>query len=409
MRKPMPIPWRAAAALALGLCSTLAVAAAPSFVPVNTQASAARTALLTLNSYGYAARPLDGLLTDSRLIWLRTLGWLDAATTPAAVKTSQGGVSVPCPLGGSVLARLAKAGKRVLRVTWTGCAFFDGSRNTVFDGPGELVLPSDTFTPDQVRAMHLGTPAAHFKASYVLADAPPGDTWVADFDLHVTGCIPFTRFLGVGIFTGRFDVTINGTFDSHFSFTNPDDPTQPPLQSDYWQEAIAFRASGSTTHSEENTVLDEELTVHSGIYRQIGTAGKPPVETWATTSARNFHGRRVLRVRDSTSTVSADGLLYVKNVAGTPCSDGWYSFRTRVPIRQYNVFRYDGRDAGNLWVNGARITFSLADPVPPPPWYTPGPDEKPTRVLVNMGPAGTFEHVSYLVGATIQDFSQCTN
>ena len=88
--------------------------------------------------------------------------------------------------------------------------------------------------------------------------------------------------------------------------------------------------------------------------------------------------------------MSADGLLYVKNVAGTPCSDGWYSFRTRVPIRQYNVFRYDGRDAGNLWVNGARITFSLADPVPPPPWYTPGADEKPTRVLVNMGPAGTF-------------------
>ena len=57
-----------------------------------------------------------------------------------------------------------------------------------------------------------------------LAGGVPGDTWVADFDLHVTGCIPFTRFLGVGIFTGRFDVTINGTFDSHFSFTKPQAP-----------------------------------------------------------------------------------------------------------------------------------------------------------------------------------------
>ena len=279
MRKLMPTRWRVAAALALGLCSALATATPPAFVPVNTPASAARTALLTLNAYGYAARPVDGLLTDSRLIWLRTLGWLDAATTPAAVMNSHGGVSVPCPLGGSVLARLAKTGKRALRVTWTGCAFFDGSRNTVFDGPGELVLPSATFTPDQVRAMHLGTPEAHFKASYVLPDSPPGDSWVSEFNLHVTGCIPFTRFLGVGIFTGRFDVTLNGTFDSHFTFTNPDDPTQPPLQSDYWQEAIAFRASGSTIHSEENSVLEEEITVHSGLYRQIGRAGKPPVET----------------------------------------------------------------------------------------------------------------------------------
>ena len=141
--------------------------------------------------------------------------------------------------------------------------------------------------------------------------------------------------------------------------------TQPPFQSDYWQEAISFRASGSTVHSEENTVLNEELTIHSGTYRQIGTAGKPPVETWATTSARNFHGRRVLRVRDSTSSVSTDGLLYVKNVFASPCTDGWYSFRTRVPIRQYNVFRYDGKDAGDVSVNGARITFSLTDPIPP--------------------------------------------
>ena len=409
MRKLSPIRWRAAAVLALGLCSTLAVAAAPPLVPVNTQASAARTALLTLNAYGYAARPMDSMLFDSRLIWLRTLGWIDAVTTPAAVMNSRGGVSVPCPLGGNVLARLAKTGKRALRVTWTGCAFFDGSRNAVFDGPGELVLPSDTFMPDQVKALHLGTPGAHFKATYVFPDSPPGDITVSDFDLHVTGCIPLTRFLGVGIFTGRFDVTIDGTFDNHFTYSNPDDPTQPPFQSDYWQEAIAFRASGSTTHSEENTVLNEELTVHSGTYRQIGTAGKPPVETWATTSARNFHGRRVLRVRDSTSSVSSDGLLYVKNVFASPCTDGWYSFRTRVPIRQYNVFRYDGKDAGDVSVNGARITFSLTDPIPPPPWYTPGPDEKPTRVVVNMGPAGTFEHVSYLVGATIQDFTQCTN
>jgi hypothetical protein len=409
MRNSSPSRWRAAA-LALGLCSTLAVAAMPPLVPINTPASAARGVLLTLNSYNYAARPLDALLTDSRLIWLRTLGWINSATTPAALANSRGGIAIACPLGGNMLARLAKSGKRVLRVTWTGCAFLDGNRRTVYDGPGEVVLPSDTFTPDHLKALHLGNADVHFKASYTLEDSPPGDIAVSDLDLHVAGCIPLTRFLNVGIFTGQYDVTINGTLDNHFTFSNPDDPTQPPFQSDSWQEAVDFRAVGATTHSEENTVLEEDFTILRGTYRQIGaTVGKPPVETWATTSARNFHGRRVLRVRDSTSSVSADGLLHLKNVVGAPCTDGWYSFRTRVPIRQYNVFRYDGKDAGDVSVNGARITFSLTDPIPPPPWYTPGPDEKPTRVLVDMGSAGTFEHVSYLVGATIQDFSQCTN
>src|SRR5688572_11726273 len=276
MRNFSPSRWRAAA-LALGLCSTLAVAATPPLVPINTPASAARGALLTLNAYNYAARPVDALLTDSRLIWLRTLGWLNGATTPAALMNSRGGVAVACPLGGNVLARLAKSGKRVLRVTWTGCTFLDGNRHATYDGPGEIVLPSDTFTPDHLKALHLGNADVHFEATYRFEDSPAGDRTVSDLDLHVTGCIPLTRFLGVGIFTGLYDVTINGTFDNHFTFSNPDDPSQPPFQSDHWQEAIDFRAVGSTTHSEENTVLDEDFTIHHGTYRQIGaTVGKPP-------------------------------------------------------------------------------------------------------------------------------------
>ena len=339
---------------------------------------------------------------------MRTLGILAGATTPANVIAARRGATVACPAGGSVLAFLPRSGRRVLRVTWSACTYLNGSQRVQLDGAGEVELPANTFAPEYVTSLHLGT-LGDSLISLTTVEYSPLQRTEAAYDLHVVGRVPLTRFRNVGIFTGIYDMTIDGSVD--YTYTSLTlDPDFPVIVSHYFRHADDFRVVGSTIHSEQDTVLTEDLTVRHGTAREIGTgAYSPPEADWPTISGQDFHVRRVLSVRDATSIVQQDGLFYQHVSPFGTCGDGWYSFRTLAPIRQYNVFRYDGRDAGQVVLNGAKITFSTTNlPVEPPyDGYVVGADERAVQVTVDMGAAGTLEHASYLFGVTLGPLTPC--
>ncbi|HTU65614.1 MAG TPA: hypothetical protein VMF52_06680, partial [Steroidobacteraceae bacterium] len=341
--------------LALALGATVASADLPPLKPIDSADSAARALFATEGAGGAALGVLDSVAFDTRVFMLRTLGWLGAQTTPAAVAAARRGISVPCPGGGSVLATLPKSGKQVLRLTWTACAYADGSFSSSAQGQGEAQLPSATFTPDLVLSLHLGTLGEDLVISSTSTEEP-GYRSEQLLNLHIDGRLPMTRFLGVGIFTGNYDLTIDGKNDHHFfNPGQPDDPYNPPYDSVYQRHVDDMRLIGSVTHSEANTVLDERVNVRYGTFRQIGTGTNTPLpeDQWPSFSGQDLKVRRVLRVADASSTVWLDGDYRYQRGPFNECATGWYSYKTLVPLRQYDVFHFDGKDSGKVRVNNA--------------------------------------------------------
>jgi len=388
--------------------TTLTVAEPLELVPVVDTHTAARAIMETGDVASAALRPLDAMTVDARLLVLRTLSWLDAATTPGAVAAARRGVSVPCPLGGHVLALLPKTGKRVLRLTWTGCQYENGSQRETVDGSGEAQLPAATFAPSYLLSLHLGTLGEDLISAAAFTD----DSSLTErhFNLHVDGHLPLTRFRNVGIFTGAYDVTIDGKVDNHYSSPGVPGPEgYPPYDSWYYQHADDLRLVGSTTHSENDTVLDEQVNFRYGTFRQIGAAANLPFpeSSWPSLTGRDLRVRRVLRALEGISTATADGEFRTTRNPYAPCDDGWFSIRTLTPVRLYDAFGNGGEDAGSAIINGARITYRLTDGPADPSWYTPRPGEQPTKVTVNMSNGGTFELTSYFVSSLASQYLVC--
>ncbi|MET0207644.1 MAG: hypothetical protein ABW220_01310, partial [Burkholderiaceae bacterium] len=363
--------WSRVTMLTLAAGSTLAAAAGPTLAPIDRPGAAARAIRVPEGSAANVLNTLDNMTRDARFLMLRTFNWLNAYTTPTAVAATRRGIAVPCPLGGNVLALLPKSGKQVLRLSWSNCRYFNGSQEWTLNGSGEAQLPSATFAPDYLLSLHLGTLGEDLVETTTYTEVAVNTTENMT-NLHIDGRLPLTRFLGVGIFTGAFDVTIDGKVDSHNTSTGSPEEGYPAYDSVYYRHADDLRLVGSTTHSEANTVLDERVTLRYGTFRQIGKGTNDPLpeSSWPSITGQDFQVRRVLRVADATSTVWLDGLVKETRGPYTTCGDLWYSAKTLVPVRQYNVFRYDGKDSGLVIVNGAKISWALSDAPAAPEWYT---------------------------------------
>ena len=116
--------FRAAAGATALLVTASAGAAA---VVIDTQQKAAAAALTTHNFFlgdnvsSTLPVMLIGLSYPSRDLAARTLGFLANATTPDALTASKGGMTLPCPLGGSFKAKLPRDGSLTLHLEWIGC------------------------------------------------------------------------------------------------------------------------------------------------------------------------------------------------------------------------------------------------------------------------------------------------
>jgi hypothetical protein len=390
-----------ASVLACG--ATLASAAPATQVPINNASAAARAAYLTLTLQSQVVQlPLEELLGYARKVAADTLGFLNDATTPTAAMR---GVTIPCPVSGSLTAKLARIGPRVLDVTWNDCKSPFGQSWT-YNGHGELVLSSASFTPDALLLLHLGTRDQDFVQS--IGDDP---TFQVDFliNLRALGRIPI-KHAGDYFYTGPFIFTLDGVIDQRYT-SSGSDPALPPSITHVFHTAENMLFYGATTIRSTQPVLDDDVTIATGTFEnRFEVTGYPAFAPTGFT-AHNLRVRQLYFTDgNGYSSVAFDGDVdYRWDRPTSGCADGRYRFRTIEPIRRNFELPYEAHDQGRIFVNDAAISYSLVEGPGAPDWYTPAPGEKPTHVGVAMSNGEHFDHMSFFPGSTLYPLTFCPN
>lgn len=404
--------FRLAGVCALASLATAAVAAPDPVLPINSDAAAARGVLRALDSFNDADRPRPLFVDPMRRLSEFALATLAASTTPAALLTARGGVTVTCPGGGSINAKFSRNATHVLKIYWSACAQSAGQSS--FTGHSDLTLPADTLTPASLSRMQFGTVVEPFVETYISLPETETDPTVVNTtkrDVLLVGTLPMTRFLNLpyGIFVGDFDYRLNASSEQTLRYTYTD-PNAAPFQQTTYASAVDVRLSGSTSHTDGNQVLHEVLHAHRGSFSVVSDFTFQTLQTLQAYEFFNLDVDRVFDARNGTSTLTANGKIDYEwpTYLNGACGNGVYSFSTVVPIRQYDIFHIDGRDQGKVRINQTAVaSFTIGNPPAPPDWYTPQPDERPTTVTVKMGSTGTFTHTSYYPTWSLQEIMRC--
>ena len=398
---------RGALAGALALVSTVASSVPIAPLPIASQDAGARAVFITLSAQGIVSRPIGVHVETSRQVARNTLQLLGSLTTPATLVQADSALSFNCPLAGNITARLPRNGPRLLRLSWTHCSISTSPGYSIaYDGEGDFLLPANTFTPDALLGLRLGSSLRDFTQMQHYQDETPGSVLRQSLNLSIAGRLPLTR--NGTLYIGSFAYVLNGRLDSHNEFPNPD-PALPPYVQDEYNKATNYTVVGATTVDTTNLTTEDQLTVLLGSGDFRVDANGVPTGLSSSFRAEGLRIRRTFDFHATTSTLTVDGKLdyHWPDYMGGTCGDGLYNFHTLTPIRQPNVFRFDARDTGLLTVNNATLSFSLTDPPAVPEYYTPQPDERPGLATVDMGAAGTFTHASYQMLSTVQGFAHC--
>jgi hypothetical protein len=402
---------RIAGVCALASLARVAAADTALPVPINSSDSAARAAIRTLDSLGNANQPVQSLVDPMKRLSEFALGMLNTATTPEALLNARGGLTINCPGSGTINAKLARNGSHVLKIQWNACR---RAENTItYTGASELKLPSDTFTPTSLARMQFGVPNQPFIELDVLQAEFETDPTIeirTAWDVQVVGLLSMTRFqnLPYGMFTGAFDYRLNGGYTQTMSYTYTD-PNYASFTQTNYVNGTDFRLIGSVSHTDEDRVLHEVLEARRGNWSNVVESTYQAPTTISAFVVSNFETSHLFDARNGVASRTVDGKIeYEWPPYGPACGNGLYTFRTVVPVRQYDVFHVNGRDQGKVIVNrGAVVTFAKGVAPAPPDWYTPRPDEQPTTVKVKMENGALFQHTSFFPESTLQTEAQC--
>jgi hypothetical protein len=342
------------------------------------------------------------MIDGARGIAVRSLAILHAGTTPASAMQ---GVTLACPLSGTLTAKLSRLPLRRLSITWDDCAsLVEDQTISSFDGKGELVLGANSFDPDFLLLLELGDADEKFVETWRSAESESGREERA-FSLSAIGRVPLTQ--DGGHYLGQFFYALDGDLD--WRFLDSDTAGAPP-SSRLLHTAKNLVVRGSTTWLEAQQVLDEDLTI-SGATQVMHLAELAPSELRDRFSAQDFRVHRTSRPdKPYFDTATVDGKIdYLWTPGGVQgCGDGRYSFRTLVPIVHGLNGSLQSFTQGKIVLNGAATaTFLAGDGPALPEWYTPGPDERPTLVRINMGAAGVYEHTSFAPLVTLPIYDGC--
>jgi hypothetical protein len=131
-----------ATALACGASSAQSAAAAP----IESESSGARAFVTSLILRDEVQSLEHQFSYTSRDLIDRALRQFAAATDYATLAASSDGVSLPCPVSGTVTARVSNAWLRVVRLEWQQCVPDQSAFINTFDGPAEVTLLASLFT-----------------------------------------------------------------------------------------------------------------------------------------------------------------------------------------------------------------------------------------------------------------------
>lgn len=331
------------------------------------------------NGYNFADYNLSNLTILTRQIGTFALLRLNATTTPAA--TMAGPVTVPCPLGGRMTAKLTP-GTFLLRVQFTECKAPDlgiGSGINTYGGNLDLDLPSASFTPTTVTLLRAGTDASYMKHLRELT-SPAIVRINRMYNVTLSGSMPITQGLsGYGIL-GGFSYSVNGFTDVLAQVFS--DPLLPPV-SESRERSIAERLSisGVRQMTGGGTVFEDSLSLMGGSLGHRKGFG-PVTESWLKPAVVNIAHIR----NDAAGTRRAKiegGLEFTWHPSeGAGCLNGEYQFVNISDLTATGTSG-DAFDGGDLRVNTSVRSRYFSAPLP-----------NRMRINISTTGVGTFSYLT---------------
>ena len=323
-----------------------------------------------------------------------TLRTINAATTPAAVISTPGGITINCNISGTLKVKMADTLPRVLHVRWNDCTVRVFGVERRLSGPMAITLPADTFRPDKLLAVRLGNASGEFLLQHRSETPEQNSDTTEAFDIALRGD------LAMGSGTSSF--VMNGYYDQRSLVEFP--LGTPPAFFDYKVTAERLTVVRPRTFNDAGTLDDDDTRMVRGSMSFEQT--QPGFGTW--TDAYRFHDYRVHRITDFdafTQTLTVDGRIEIARglFGGVGCSDGLYAFRTRVPM--FSSLEDPTRlESGDLVVNGSVVARFYSAANTPPSLATPV-----NGMLVNMRvrDVGTFNYDAANWFEALQPTGQC--
>jgi hypothetical protein len=368
----------------LASCGLLAGTAVATPAELTPQKGAAAL-IVMLDVRDELPRELDMLTFASSDLVDRALRLLAPATTLAQVMASPSGVSVACPVSGSVTARMSPRAPRLLKLQWTGCATDTEGLMHTLDGLGEVALLDATFAPPAVASISLGdrNGALVDQAAYLGSEQPPD---VNSFNLRMTGYIRLARAAVIDPFKGTSLYELSGSRAIRSSFLAGDGESPDQLFESVYSVSVDHMVVHRTLQDAET-----ELGVLGGKLSFVWDFPETPQE--AAHVDRYTIEPTGFRLRDRTSlttfdrTLEVDGSVRITMPDFLPFFACYYnvdfSYRTTVPLH-YAVSGAGSEvfDAGEISMNGTPAHFS----------YAPGADA--THVAFDTSTGGFSHDVS---------------
>lgn len=295
----------------------------------------------------------------------RALQAASQATTPVALMATPAGVNIPCPTSGSVSVRMAPRIPRVFKFEWKQCHYpLDGADQSL-NGSGEIVLLSDSFTPDRVASIRLGS--ANSNVLHVQEWIYPGFSSrnVVIDNFLVVGSIPLRNLqLPLPNSFTPFTYLVNG-FDD-FSQTNQFG-SEPAYTNSTRIDFDAVAYTGSAAYDDDASRYDADLTA---LFGKLTYTRRDPPPYGTNVDVFRFQG---LHVHDTSDWMAAERSQTIDGRVdftwnpnfGQGCINGSYAFKTGVPLHRSTTGFYQPYDSGQLQINGTeKLSIYSAANVP---------------------------------------------
>jgi len=371
--------------------ATAAAAGGLPLVRIDTEQKAA-AALITANhtatespqNHEFALWPVVSLA-------MRALQTASQATTPVALMATPGGVEVACSTSGSMTASMAPRTPRVLKFEWRQCQFQQDGYNQALDGTGEILLLSDSFTPDKVGSIRFGSAGRDLvqtQDSYLFPQFKSHNDYIRN--LLVVGNIPMKHldYAIANSFTA-FTYLVNGLSD--FTQTNQNG-SNPPYSYGSRLTFDAVTYSGSYAYNEDATRYDDDLTALFGKLTFTRRDSPPYGTTNEVYRYLGFHVHNMSNWTAGEFSQAVDGYVdFTWNPNfGAGCVNGGYDFKTRVPMHQVLLPDFHRPyDSGELVINGTeKVSLYSAANVRP---SLPSPTS-PTLLHIDAAGVGSFNY-----------------
>ena len=348
---------------AVGALIVLATGAQAGLVPsnVNSEREAAAGLVTAFHLRSEVPWEVAVLTYRTRDYTDRALRILAANTSPAALLAATNGQNFPCEISGTVNARLSRTLPRTLKLEWTACVFESGIRHSL-TGPGEVVLPSDTFTPATVKSIRFGNSTREVVDVLTLLDSGPDvPTTLTTFNIRIAGLVPMARESVNDLFEGAFAYELSGRAYERAYYQRVGEG----------ETLFAYEMSITATNGYVSGFLDygrrDDLRV-SGKFdwwtREDASSQQPEYMNTSRIVADDLRLQTVWDDAASTNKFSIDGRVNYTWPEGYQmnCSCGTtYSYVTKVPARQLPpYYDTDFYDAGKIVMNGtATAAFSV--------------------------------------------------